>query len=109
MVLAVLMLSSVQVQLGASGHMQAHGAHHHVMAAQTAGQASAPCTDHCDFNGHGLTCCIATCTLASVSLPTSLGSTTLPPGTTVSYRAAVTGSLAGLAPDPALRPPERIG
>ena len=106
MLLAVLMLSSAQVPIG---HPQSHAAHHHVVAAQTAGQASVPCTDHCDFNGHGITCCVATCTLASASLPTVLSSTLLPRDTAVSYRAAATGSLAGLAPDPALRPPERVG
>jgi len=109
MVLAVLMLSASQIQLRASGHPQSHAAHHHVMAAQTAGQANAPCTDHCDLKGHGSACCIAACALASASLPTGFSSTTLPFDTTVAYRAAVAANISGLAPDPALRPPERVG
>jgi hypothetical protein len=109
MLLAVLMLSAAQGPVGTATHLQSLAGHHHVMAAQVAGQASVPCADHCNLHGHGLACCIATCALASASLPTAWGSNTLPPDTLVSYRAAVTGSRAGLAPDPALRPPERIG
>jgi hypothetical protein len=108
MVLAVLVLAAARSPLGASGHPQSHAAYHHVMAAQAAGQADALRTGHCNFGGHGIACCIAARTLASVSLPTGFGNTTPRPGTTVSYRAVVTGSLVWLASDPALRPPERM-
>jgi hypothetical protein len=109
MLLSVLMLSAAQVPFGVSGHPHSHAAHHPIAAAQAAGQASMPCTGHCDFDEHGVASCVATCTVASASLPMTWTSAIQPLSTRVSYRAAFTGSLVGVAPDPALRPPERIG
>lgn len=109
MLFAVLMLPMSQLSIGHDGNLASHAAHHHVMAMTIAGQANQPCSDHCDFGGHGLACCVTACTIAPASLPPLVDSSPRYTIALVSYCAAIVSRLAGLAPDPALRPPERIG
>jgi hypothetical protein len=117
MFLAVLMLSAAQVPLGESDHAHhAHAAHHHLGASTPDGSASAPCSNHCDHHGHVLGCCMASCTVASVSLLTDPHKAKPHSDITVAYHAAASDSSAaasdssiGVVPDRALRPSERIG
>jgi len=112
MVLAVLMLSAVQVPLGVSGdahHAHAYTVRHHLVASTAVGPVSAPCTGHCDHHGHILACCMASCTVASASLPTEPHGATPSSDITVVYRAVVFNNAIGVVPNPALQPPERIG
>jgi hypothetical protein len=110
MFLAVLMLSAAQIPFEASGYAHhAHGARHHLAVDTSTGSSSAPCSDRCDHHGHTLACCMASCTVASVSLPTDPHKAKPASDVTVAYQAAVYDSPLGIVPDPALRPPERVG
>jgi hypothetical protein len=112
MVLAVLMLTAVQVPLGASGdahHAHAYAVRHHLIASAAVGRASAPGTGQCGHQGHILAYCMASCMVAPASLPTEPHGATPSSDITVVYRAVVFNNPMGVVPDPALRPPERIG
>ena len=110
MFLAVLLLSVAQVPLEASGHARhAHAAHHHLAVAAGTGASSAPCSDHCDHHGQATACCVASCTLASAALPSGLARASKRLDSVVVYHTGAFSSPVGAAPDPALRPPERVG
>jgi hypothetical protein len=110
MFLAILMLSAAQVPFEASGHAHhAHAAHHHVVVVAGTGSSSAPCSDHCDHHGQATACCVANCTIASAALPAGLARVSQRSDSVGVYHASALSSLLGAAPDPALRPPERVG
>ncbi len=108
MFFAILVLSMAQVPLEASCHTHhAHAVHQRVVATSVGSSApSAPCSDHCD---HSTVCCIASCTVATAALPPSLAGVSQADDNVVVYHAATLGSPLGAVPDPALRPPERVG
>jgi len=110
MLLAVLMLSAAQGRFEASGYAHhAHAAHHHLVVHANTGSSSAPCSDQRDHHGHTLACCVASCTVASPIRPTEPFSATIPSGNAVVYRVVASSDLVGVIPDPASRPPERVG
>lgn len=107
MFLAVLLLSVVQVPFEAPRNT--HAAPHDLIVAADIDTTSAPCSDHCDHHGKAATYCIASCTLAAAALPSDVGQVSQQAASVVVYHAGAYTSPVGAAPDPALRPPERMG
>jgi hypothetical protein len=107
MFLAVLMLSGTQLPPAGPGHV--HAAGHHAVMTASIGPSGAPCASHCDHHAHATACCVATCAAAGLALPSGLPRPSQASLNGITYTAAVLGSPVGIAPNPALRPPERIG
>jgi hypothetical protein len=107
MFLAVLMLSATQLPPTGSGH--GHAAGHHAVMTASIESSSAPCSGHCDHHAHAAACCVASCAAVGVALPFGLPRPSQALLNAIVYPAAVLADPVGAAPNPGLRPPERVG